>query len=231
MADGKKSFILYCDWWDWIECLTQEQKAQWVDWLFAYVRDLKPEMPKDQALMMVCKYTKSQLKEDLVKYENKVKSIENARKSNRNHIENKLKSNCNQLENDSVNDNVNVNDNDNVIYGNKLPVYNNVREEEENINNLQNLIQQIELLFNRCLTNAETITIREFKEKGLTDESIIRDLKTYSDKKYPISYMKSMIENAMIQEQVKPVIEEENETPKLSGSEWLENFKKQWEGK
>ena len=67
--EGKKSFVLYCDWWDWLECLTQEQKAKWVDWLFAYVRDLQPEMPKDQALMMACKYTKSQLKEDLVKYE------------------------------------------------------------------------------------------------------------------------------------------------------------------
>ncbi len=225
MAEGKKSFILYCDWWDWIECLTQEQKAKWVDWLFAYVRDLKPEMPKDQALMMVCKYTKQQLKEDLVKYENKVKSIENARKSNRNHTENKLKSNSNQLEINSVNvnDNVNVNVNDNVC----VNTHNNnaCACEEENINTLQSLIQEIETLFNRCLTNAEATTIREFKEKGFTDESIIRDLGVYADKQNPIAYMKKMIENAKIQEKVY-----KEETPpqeEISGSEWLDNFKKE----
>ena len=211
MAEGKKSFILYCDWWDWIECLTQEQKAMWVDWLFAYVRDLKPEMPKDQALMMVCKYTKAQLKEDLLKYENKVKSIENARKSNRNHTENKLKSNSNQLEINSVNvnDNVNVNVNDNDICVN---THNNICAcEEAQISNLEGLIKELEQLYGRCLTNMEQAQI-ELLSKKYDSKFIIAELKDNLDKTNPIAYISKKLQN-------KVKVEDDFEN-----NEWLKGF-------
>ena len=91
--------------------------------------------------------------------------------------------------------------------------------EEENIDKLQDLIQAIEEMFNRCLTNAEAITIKEFS-KTMSNESIIRDLTLYSDKQNPIAYMNKMIENAKIQNQI--IQPQEN-----SGSKWWDDLKKQ----
>ena len=107
--------------------------------------------------------------------------------------------------------------------------------EEEQINNLKELIQMIETTFNRNLTNAEYITLQEFKEKGMTNESIIRDLKTYSDKTNPIAYMKKMIENATLHYKPNPPQEEErdeehyryvNGRKLVRKSKWLDNFMK-----
>ena len=105
-----------------------------------------------------------------------------------------------------------------------------IKKENDSIDKLQDLIQAIEEIFSRCLTNAEAITIKEFS-KTMSNESIIRDLTLYSDKQNPIAYMKKMIENAKIQEQVKPYNNEGTpQQPQTSGSAWLDNWKKAMKG-
>ena len=221
MAEGKKSFVLYANYIDLldgydedgehIDGMTDEEAGKWIKTIFRYVNDLNPTIPNEikQAFILVRK----DLKQDLKKYQAKVISMENARKSNRNHIENKLKTISNQLEINSDNDNDNVNDNDNDICVN---THNNICACES----LKNLITEIEKLIGRSLTNAEYITIEDFTNT-MSEESILRDIKAYSDKASPIAYMKKAIEKAHIDSQAMPLEDK-------GGSEWLDGFNKQW---
>jgi hypothetical protein len=67
MAEGKKSFILYADYIDTFEHLTNEQRGEVIWWIFQYVNDKHPE-PLNGLLMAVIAQIRAQLKRDLDKY-------------------------------------------------------------------------------------------------------------------------------------------------------------------
>lgn len=229
--EGKKSFIAYCDWLDLIEDLEDAEAGQVLKWLLNYVNDKEPTPPSEKHLKIVCKVMKSQLKEDLEKWKETIEIKREAGRKGGLAKSSNAKQNLAQpstSKQDLANQAVYVNDNDNVsdnvIYGNKLPVYNNMREEEENISNLQNLLEQIETLFGRCLTIYETTTIKDLSSK-FSETQIISEIKANTDKENPIAYIKKKIENAKIQEKVYK--EEIPLQEKTSGCEWLDNFKKE----
>ena len=68
MAEGKKSFVAYCDWGEVFEQLTDTQAGQLAKHLFRYVNDTDPET-KDPIVNIAFTPIKQQLKRDLVKYE------------------------------------------------------------------------------------------------------------------------------------------------------------------
>ena len=232
MAEGKRGFKIYADWKNWLAILTQEQKAQWVDWLFDYVNDLHPEMPKDQALLMACNMTRNALKIDLDNYYKKIEAGKKggiatqlkqkqakSSKVKQNEAQPSTLKQSQAKSSDMIRKDIDMICKDKIC--NDISLI-----EEENIDKLQDLIQAIEEMFNRCLTNAEAITIKEFS-KTMSNESIIRDLTLYSDKQNPIAYMKKMIENAKIQEQVKPNNNEGTpQQPQLTKITcWMDAFK------
>lgn len=235
MADEKKSFIGYCDWLQLVEDLEDAEAGKIFLWLLKYVNSTSennPPYPGEKHLKIICKVFQKQLYEDFIKWKDeRERRSEAGRKgglaksSNTKQCQAEPSRAKQYLANeaDNVNDNVNVNVNDNVIYGNKLPVYNNVREEEENISNLQNLLEQIETLFGRCLTIYETTTIQDLT-KSFTASQIISEIKAYKDKENPIAYIKKKIENSKIQERVY----KEEEQPKAKTYEfndWASAFK------
>lgn len=67
MANGKKSFISYCDWGEVFDSLTDSEAGKLVKHLYGYVRDQDPKSDKlTEALFIQMKQT---LKRDLRKYE------------------------------------------------------------------------------------------------------------------------------------------------------------------
>ena len=82
MAEGKKSFLAYCDWRDTFDSLPDEKAGQLIKHLFAYVNDENPDSD-DVLINAVFASIKNTLKRDLDTWEEKkgVKS-ENGRKGN-----------------------------------------------------------------------------------------------------------------------------------------------------
>ena len=68
MAEGKKSFVAYCDWGDIFDELNNEEAGLLAKHLFDYVRDKNP-VAKDQLTKMMFIQIKQSLKRDLVKYD------------------------------------------------------------------------------------------------------------------------------------------------------------------
>lgn len=68
MADGKKSFLIYCDWIHTYEKLSNEQAGALIKHTFRYVNDQDPKL-EDHLLDVVFEQMKHQLKRDLLKYE------------------------------------------------------------------------------------------------------------------------------------------------------------------
>ncbi len=68
MAQDKKSFVLYCDWSEIFEQLTDDQAGKLIKHTFRYVNDEDPEID-DPLINMAFTSIKQQLKRDLVKYE------------------------------------------------------------------------------------------------------------------------------------------------------------------
>lgn len=68
MANGKKSFLLYCDLIHTFQHLTKEQRSDIIMWILEYVNDKDPE-PLPGLLQAVVEPIKQQLKRDLKKYE------------------------------------------------------------------------------------------------------------------------------------------------------------------
>lgn len=67
MAEGKKSFVAYCDWENIFDMLSNEEAGLMVKHLFAYVNDKNPEL-EDRILKIAFEPIKLQLKRDLEKY-------------------------------------------------------------------------------------------------------------------------------------------------------------------
>jgi len=82
MAEGKKSFILYCDQRGVFNKLSDEQAGVLIKHIFAYVSDENPE--SDFVTELAFESIKQQLKRDLVKYEERAdRSRENGSKGGR----------------------------------------------------------------------------------------------------------------------------------------------------
>lgn len=127
MAEGKKSFVLYCDWAHHISLLTYEEAGKLFKHLLDYVNDKNPEFEEHERLLKVAfEPIKQQLKRDLKKYESikekraeagkkgGLKSASNAkideqREANQANASFVKQTIANQAVNDNVNDNVNVN--------------------------------------------------------------------------------------------------------------------------
>lgn len=82
MAEGKKSFILYCDQRGIFDKLSDEQAGKLIKHIFSYVSDENPQ--SDFVTELAFESIKQQLKRDLKKYENYVtKQRENGKKGGR----------------------------------------------------------------------------------------------------------------------------------------------------
>lgn len=71
MAKDKKGFQLYTDQRDIIQDCSLEEKGLVLDWIFSYVNDENPEIPKDRYLKNVIEQFKKTFKRDLLKWEEK----------------------------------------------------------------------------------------------------------------------------------------------------------------
>lgn len=127
MAENKKSFILYADLISNIDHLTNEEKGILFQHLLEYVNDMNPVL-EDRVILSAWKFIQSQLKRDLVKFEEiKVKRSVAGKKSAElralkkaeqkeldstkpTSVESVKQTPTNPTVNDNVNVNVNVND-------------------------------------------------------------------------------------------------------------------------
>lgn len=239
MAEEKKTFIGYCNWLQYVEDLEENEAGKIFIWLLKYVNSTSennPPYPTEKHLKVICKLFQTQLYEDFLKWKDERERRSEAGKKgmairwnnkDNNVITNNNKNNTdiNEITNITdnvyvdVDDNVNDNDNVNVIYGNKLPVY-NTHEEETHIKNLQQLIELVEMnIYNKPISNADTKILKNICNEFSFD-SVYRDLENYKRDgiKQPIPYYKKALENAEIQEKVFKKMDDDeiknNNTPK-----------------
>lgn len=117
MAEGKKSFIAYCDWKEIFESLSDEKAGQLIKHLLSYVNDENPII-EDSVLKIAFIPIRQQLKRDLLKYDARAeRSRENGKSGGRPKKPKKpkkpsgLKNNPEKPKKpDTVNDTVTVND-------------------------------------------------------------------------------------------------------------------------
>jgi uncharacterized protein YdaU (DUF1376 family) len=121
MAENKKSFVLYADLINNIDHLTNEEKGILFTHLLEYVNDMNPIL-ENRVVLSAWKFIKSQLKRDLVKFEEvKGKRSDAGKESARLRALNKEQQNptkatsVESVQQTSTNPTVNDNDNDNVI--------------------------------------------------------------------------------------------------------------------
>jgi uncharacterized protein YdaU (DUF1376 family) len=121
MAQDKKSFVLYADLINNIDHLTNEEKGILFNHLLEYVNDMNPIL-ENRVVLSAWKFIQSQLKRDLVKFEEvKGKRSDAGKESARLRALNKEQQNptkatsVESVQQTSTNPTVNVNDNDNVI--------------------------------------------------------------------------------------------------------------------
>lgn len=74
MAEGKNSFLMYRDYLEEFESLSDSELGIAMRWVLKYVNDLDPELPEDRVVRLICTRIKRDLKRDLVKWESKSKS-------------------------------------------------------------------------------------------------------------------------------------------------------------
>lgn len=134
MAENKKSFVLYADFIDTFEMLSDEEAGQLIKHIFQYVNDQNPTL-ENKLLNIAFNPIKQQLKRDLLKWsdmKNKRseagKASAEARKNKKQQTSTKSTS-VKSVKNNStkstvtVNDNVNVTVNDNVIVNDNDIIY------------------------------------------------------------------------------------------------------------
>jgi len=80
MANGKKSFVLYADYIQIFDQLTNDEAGSLVKHLFRYVNDQEPEL-NDRLLKILFEPIKQQLKRDLKKWEHKREKLSEAGKA------------------------------------------------------------------------------------------------------------------------------------------------------
>lgn len=118
MANGKNSIIVYRDWINIFDPLTDKEAGKLIKHFFKYVNDQNPE-PPDRITKLMFVTIKDALKRDLKKWEGKSeKNRESALKrwdKNNTNASERIKRNAKNADSDNDNDNDNDSDNDNVI--------------------------------------------------------------------------------------------------------------------
>lgn len=125
MANGKNSFLIYCDTLKNIEHLTNEEKGILFQHLLEYVNDLDPVL-NDRLILTAWKPIEQTLKRDLKKWEHK--SEQNSKNAKIRWDANackRIRTDANDA--DSVNVTVNDNDNDNDINKRKAEFKNSIQ--------------------------------------------------------------------------------------------------------
>lgn len=198
MAEGKKAFIVYTDWIKYTDIMTIEQKGIWIDWCLKYCNDLEPKYPDDPMAKMLCIMCKDILKRDLKKYEEKKERFMKIGKQyqnndNENEIETtpnteaimKPKSEC-------------VNSNKLIVNSNKCVSNDTLNNacacEEAQISKLQDLLNELQILYGRCLTMMEQAQV-EALSKNYDSKLIIDEIKNNLDKTNPIAYVMKKVQN------------------------------------
>ena len=133
--ENKKAFVVYTNWKQYIDELTDEEVGMWTRWMFDYCNDKwldkEIEYPNNSAVKVLCKLTKDILKQDLVKYKNKKKRIDDINERKRVERETKSQQCRNDIDNEIVNDIDNQIDDSNKL----LVISNKIKEVSKDTNN------------------------------------------------------------------------------------------------
>jgi len=113
MAQGKKSFVLYADYINIFEELTDEEAGQLAKHMFRYVTDQHPEA-ENRLIKIAFGPIKQQLKRDLKEWEETIEKrkkagLASAERRQQNTLNSTHVNTCQQVSTVNVNDNVNVN--------------------------------------------------------------------------------------------------------------------------
>lgn len=138
--EGKKAFVVYTNWKQYIDDLTDEEVGMWTRWMFDYCNDKwidkednEIEYPNNSAVKVLCKLTKDILKVDLAKYKGKKKRIDDINEQKRIEREIKSKQNNNKIDNEIVNEIDNEIDDSNKL----LVISNKLLEVSKDTNNIE----------------------------------------------------------------------------------------------
>ena len=160
MAKNKKSFVMYTDWKETFNALSNEKAGELIKHIFSYVSDENP-ISKDMIINAVFPNIKNALKRDLEKWERQqIQRVEAGKRSAELRKQNATKANERLTKSNersissTVNGNVNGNVNDNVI---------NKRKVKE-----------------KTFTPPTLSDVKNyFKEKGYTEQSAIKAFEYY----------------------------------------------------
>jgi hypothetical protein len=180
MAEDKKSIIVYADWKNIFEELSDDEAGKLIKHFFRYVNDINPE-PPDRLTKLLFEPIKQTLKRDLVKHEDKrEKNRQNAliRWNKENAVASeRIKIDANHADSDSDSDSDTVNDTDTVI----------VNEDKRKANKSPDFIDQILDCFIQEHGSYEIIN------RGKERAAISKILSQYK-KKYPAATSDETIE-------------------------------------
>lgn len=114
MATGKNSFVLYADYLNTFEELTDEEAGQLIKHIFRYVNDQSPEA-ENRLIKIAFEPIKQQLKRDLKEWEETIEKRKeagriSAERRQQKQTESTHVNTCQHMSTDNVNVNVNVND-------------------------------------------------------------------------------------------------------------------------
>ncbi len=197
--EGKKAFVVYTNWKQYIDDLTDEEVGMWTRWMFDYCNDKwldkednEIEYPNNSAVKVLCKLTKDILKKDLAKYKDKKKRIDDINERKRIERETKSKQNQNEVDNEIVNDIDNKIDDSNKL----LVISNKLLEVSKDTNN------------NNVSPSKDVDTTAEVSKETSTAVIILPCLKGYQHKifKEDIAYYHKLYPAVDIEQQLRNML-------------------------
>lgn len=188
MAQGKKSFIAYSDWYGTFKALPDDIAGQLIKYIFSYVNDENPQPHENFVINALFEQVKATLKRDLDKWDKqreqrskagkksaKLRATKiNDRSTTVNEKERNSTVNVNVNVNDNVNDNVTVNDN--VINNNTLMSEIKISDLEDN-----------QVLYFEIAKAFQELFIKNLKEKNAPSKT--QEKATYKNYVTPIRLM------------------------------------------
>lgn len=219
MAEGKKAFIVYTNWKNYTDIMTNEQAGQWIKWCLDYCNDLEPKYPEDATAKMLCVMCKDILKADLKKYEEKRERFKKIGKQFNNDIEKEIVNDTENGNQERESKTDSVISNKLIVNSNKLIVddnsSNNIEGEELQIEIIKSFMQQLEELFNGKISpKNRDIAIKMCETYG--SKTALNEIKRNIDKTNPINYANTILQNQNIDKKI------------VRKSKWLdENFGKE----
>lgn len=162
MAEGKKSFIAYSDWYGTFKALPDDIAGQLIKYIFSYVNDENPQTHENFVVNALFEQVKATLKRDLDKWEKQREQRSRAGKKSA-ELRKSTKSNerstsvNEKTRKATVNDNVNVNVNDNV---------NEIKDKSFTINNKKFVLMvEKDNQFKEILSMQKKITLSWINKK------------------------------------------------------------------